>query len=338
MVTQLTITNPTETNLSEAQKKFNATLAELKKQQQALSAWQQTHEHCQNETMAKYEPLWRDYTAERIKLALVLDDYLTHHKFNKQQANKLNELLIQLCQTLITQSDDPELAALHARYCSTNTSSAAEWDVMRAQMDELFGTDNHNADSFADDFMAKQQHNKQEKTKKAAKQSTKHAEETNSALQSLQQIYRQLVASLHPDREPDANERERKTQLMQTVTVAYEQRDLFKLLELQLAESTNRPDMTTVADAQLKNYTQLLTQQIKQCKAEVNDIQMRYKAMLGIAAYHQLTPKRLTQLLKEDTRHLTAQLKQTRSDRQAFERDVEYLKTWLKYIDIQPEY
>lgn len=337
----ITISSHSETTLSEAQKKFNAKLAELQKQQQTLAAWQQTHEQCQNESAAKYEPLWRDYIAERIKLACVLDDYLTNHKFNRQQANKLTDIVMYLCQTLITQTNDAALAELHARYHPTKAheTNLADWDTMREQMADLFDLNEDDANSFADDFMAQQhqQYSEQNKAKKSTKKPSKAETETNQALQSLQQVYRQLVASLHPDREPDANERERKTQLMQTVTVAYEQQDLFKLLELQLTETKNNADLSTIADTQLKNYTRLLEQQIKQCKADINDIQMHYKTMLGIAPYHQLTPKRLTQQLKEDTRHLTEQLKQTRSDRQAFERDIEYLKTWLKYVEVYPE-
>jgi hypothetical protein len=43
-----------------------------------------------------------------------------------------------------------------------------------------------------------------------------------------------LVAALHPDREPDEQERKRKTELMQRVNTSYGKKYLLLLLELQL--------------------------------------------------------------------------------------------------------
>lgn len=51
--------------------------------------------------------------------------------------------------------------------------------------------------------------------------------------QTLRQIYRQLASAWHPDREPDEQERRRKTELMGQANAAYERRDLLSLLRLQ---------------------------------------------------------------------------------------------------------
>jgi len=51
--------------------------------------------------------------------------------------------------------------------------------------------------------------------------------------QTLRQIYRQLASAWHPDREPDEQERQRKTELMGQANAAYERRDLLSLLRLQ---------------------------------------------------------------------------------------------------------
>lgn len=51
--------------------------------------------------------------------------------------------------------------------------------------------------------------------------------------QTLRQIYRQLASAWHPDREPDEQQRRRKTELMGQANAAYERRDLLSLLRLQ---------------------------------------------------------------------------------------------------------
>lgn len=51
--------------------------------------------------------------------------------------------------------------------------------------------------------------------------------------QTLRQIYRQLASAWHPDREPDEQERRRKTDLMGQANAAYERQDLLSLLRLQ---------------------------------------------------------------------------------------------------------
>ena len=51
---------------------------------------------------------------------------------------------------------------------------------------------------------------------------------------SLGAVYRRLVKELHPDREPDHAEREKKSRIMQDITAAYARGDLHALLQLEL--------------------------------------------------------------------------------------------------------
>src|SRR6185436_12237903 len=74
---------------------------------------------------------------------------------------------------------------------------------------------------------------KRRKAKPSAKQLKAEAEATHAS-QSVREVYRKLASELHPDRETDAAERERKTVLMQKVNQAYAAQDLLTLLQLQL--------------------------------------------------------------------------------------------------------
>ena len=71
---------------------------------------------------------------------------------------------------------------------------------------------------------AEERRPQRKKTAKQLAKETREQEEAASISKSIQAVYRQLVAALHPDREPDPTERDRKTELMQNVgcnSVAY---------------------------------------------------------------------------------------------------------------------
>ena len=66
-----------------------------------------------------------------------------------------------------------------------------------------------------------------------AAQQRQHAA-AQQAGQSVRVIFRKLASALHPDREPDPAERQRKTLLMQQANPAYDRNDLLTLLSMQL--------------------------------------------------------------------------------------------------------
>ena len=80
----------------------------------------------------------------------------------------------------------------------------------------------------------------------------KAQEQAQDAKAALRSIYRQLASALHPDREPDPVERERKSALMSQANAAYERGDLTALLQLQLqAEQVDEAHIAQMADDKL---------------------------------------------------------------------------------------
>jgi hypothetical protein len=157
-------------------------------------------------------------------------------------------------------NDDVQLVRLHDKHSDVSYADTQreEMELMQGLAQDVFGVDldpGGNNDDPQEMFRRlgeKLYGAEQEPTprpqrarKKSAKTLAREALREQSALggtKAVREIYRKLASELHPDRESDAAERARKTELMQKVNKAYEARDLLALLELQLRiEQIDRP-------------------------------------------------------------------------------------------------
>ena len=120
------------------------------------------------------------------------------------------------------------------------------------------------------------------------------------ATQSLQVIFRRLATALHPDREQDPAERERKTALMQRITLAYREGRLLDLLELQLeAEGVDLQKVQGLADEQLKIYNQALQRQSDQLECEIMDVEIAFLQRFGLNIPFAVKPRDLSRIMQE---------------------------------------
>ena len=119
------------------------------------------------------------------------------------------------------------------------------------------------------------------KGKKSARQITQEQHKKSDAAlvqKSLQEVFRRLVAALHPDRAPDDAERARRTELMQRVNVAYEKKDLLQLLKLQI--QIDQVGVCAQSDERLKHFNTLLQEQtevLTQALAEAEIIHQTFR-------------------------------------------------------------
>ncbi|MGZ8183832.1 MAG: J domain-containing protein [Methylobacter sp.] len=172
------------------------------------------------------------------------------------------------------------------------------------------------------------------KSKKQLEKEARQEEEEALASKSVQEVYRKLVAALHPDREPDAQERERKTELMQRVNIAYGKKDLLQLLELQLEiEQIDAAHLSQMADSRLKYFNKILREQLAELDQEIYHIQESVKLQLNLPFYTQLSPKQLLLHLANDIRQLQADLVDIQRELEDFQNPAA-LKAWLKTYKI----
>lgn len=168
------------------------------------------------------------------------------------------------------------------------------------------------------------------KTKKQLEKEARQQEEEALASKSVQEVYRKLVAALPPDREPDAEEQKRKTELMQRVNIAYGKKDLLLLLELQLeVEQIDPAHLSHIADSRLKYFNKILKEQLSELEQETNQIENMFKLDLNMPFYALLSPKQLLSGLAKDIQELQREIAAIQNELKTFQNPTS-LKSWLK--------
>lgn len=157
----------------------------------------------------------------------------------------------------------------------------------------------------------------------------------DAATRSLRDVYRKLASVLHPDREPDADARARKTALMQRVNTAYDARDLLRLLALQVeAEQVDPGRFADLADARLEHYNRVLREQSETLARELAALLARFAGMLGAKRRRAPTPQAIEDVLRQELAWLRDESRQLTQDLAAF-RDPRVLKGWLSSLKIR---
>ncbi len=104
----------------------------------------------------------------------------------------------------------------------------------------------------------------------APKKSKKSQKTEELQKKSINLIYKQLAKALHPDLEPDLEKKAGKEEQMKKLTVAYRDRDLSTLLELEQQWIDSSKEASAIKNSdQVKIYNKILKQQIEIIKDRI---------------------------------------------------------------------
>ncbi len=341
--------------LSKAQKLFNSLIKKIDGQKSLLKQWQETIPNYQSQVRSEYEPLWEQYNQQRVELVYLFDAAYPQKLFHKTDRNKLKHLIEDIVTELILEHGMEELKDLYNKYNDTDfdtENQGADEDVgemMKAMFKEMMGVeidddvDVSSPEKFQAALQAKlaeaqaQKEEKRSKRKKTAKQLEKEAklaEEQQNVSKSIQEVYRKLASSLHPDREPDEAERERKTKIMQEVNVAYSKKDLLRLLELQIElEHIDQVHLNNIAEDRLKHFNKILQGQLRELQQEIESIERGFKMQLNWSPFLDLTPEGLMKKLEYDIQSMQHDIDRLKVDIEDFSVP-QTLKAFLKTYKI----
>ena len=343
--------------LSKPQKLFNSLIGRIGKQRALLAAWEAVMPRFQQHYAANLQPLLEQTLAMRLEFVRGLDTaYSQNGKkgLSKSERRYVHELLSDLAEELANETDSAEMKALYQKYSGVDfdQEEAEMMANMKAMMEFELGVDlgddldMSSPDAFIKQMqarLAEEQENQEKhaqaenerraKRKKSTKQHAKEekqlAEEKRVNL-SLREIYRKLASALHPDRELDPAERERKTVLMQRVNQAYDKKNLLQLLELQMEiEHIDQTAINSLSEERLAHYNKILKEQLAELEQQVRFVDYDFKMRFGIDPYSSLKPDSLLRHLEQDIVLARQELRDIESDVNATQ-NLASLKALLK--------
>ncbi len=337
--------------LSKSQKSFNRLIKQIEQKRQQLAAWEATIPRYQKKHIDEMVPLNETIQAMQARMVLRLDQAHGKKGLTRKERGELAELIVQLASGLPTLRDNAELQAIYNKHSTSDFESdlADDKQMIKDMLEEMMGIqldDDVDLES-PEDFMRKAQTKlaeKQEsdaaareareaKRKKTAKQVAREAAEEaaeKEISESIREVYRKLASALHPDREPDPEERERKNALMQKANKAYDSRNLLQLLELQLElEHIDPAALAQLSEDRLKRYNVILKDQVRELEMELIHVEADFIARFRIDSMFSLRPDYVLQQLDNELAEKQEGLLDMERDLVAFE-DINAVKSFLR--------
>ena len=350
---------PSAAPLSAQQKKFNRHIERINEERALLSAWQEAIAAYRERHAREVVPLRGSHIALLVELVQHLDAHSSDKKLTKAERRDLSEAITDRLAILIgAVPDEATRASLKEVY---NRHSGSDYDAEEAEGTEtarelaetmardMFGFDldleGADLDSPEDLMrrMAEQMHaqkaqaeeqraaHRAARPRKPSARERKAQEEASQATQSVREIYRKLASHLHPDRETDPAERERKTALMQRVNQAYADNKLLDLLQLQLeVEQIDPEHIAGLSEERLKHYNRVLAEQLSELQMEVDAVQGHFVMEFGLDPYQRLKPARVMGELRTLLQTAEYQNILLRKELNSLRTGLPALKSWIK--------
>ena len=330
--------------LAPEKKLFNQLLAKIEKSKEALRNLTHLMDEHRTQYAKRLLPLEKQRWVLQTQMVLFLDLRLQNSKgLSKPVRVYMAEVLCSVAAGLFNSPEGEQMRSVYERHAypdelGSESDAALEMaDAMQDMMSQVFGIDLEGDEQLQSPEqvmaaalrkMQEQQAARQAKRKKTPKQ--KLAErDTMDADKVLRDIYRKLASALHPDREPDEKERQRKTALMVQVNVANEKKDLLVLLQLQLKVEQIDPDAVSVmAEDKLRHFNNVLKEQATSLKRELSQAEQMFRSEFGLS-YGAITPRSLDLALRHQLREHEAFIGQMKDDI-AQVQDDKGLKSWVK--------
>ena len=348
-----------QANLSKGQKVFNNLVKKIEKMRTRLAAWEQAVPSYQQKYINEWAPLIESSMDLRSKLVCCLDRAYDQRGLTKTDRRAIANLITELAGELVAARNDPQMKTLYNQYSQSDYDSeeAANLKGMQFVLEGVLGValgDDLDLSS-PDDLLARAQEKihasqrefdaerqarekRQTKRAKSAKQLAFEARQQAEAHQlsgSIREVYRKLASALHPDREADPQERDRKTALMQRVNQAYDKQNLLQLLELQLElEHIDQSAINNLSEDRLKHYNKILKDQLAELEQEIHHAEGGFRAQFDIPPFVAVSPSTIMRDLASDIVSLQFAIRDLERDLLVFD-DANATKAWVKHLRSQ---
>lgn len=344
--------------LTKAQKQFNKWVEKIKAQRLAIEQWRDFIPKHMERCSQEMDPLLVQLRARRIEMVDLLDAAMDGKALSKLQRASARDVLLGQLDELLSEEREPRLESIFDKYSDVSFSDSN--DGIQEMLEDLFagGPSRHAFDPHrhgsgphtqtgqpapeVDAMPGEPSTSRGTAAKKKSKKDDKKLERerlredaAQRAKQSVREIYRKLASALHPDREPDQAQRDRKTLLMQQVNKAYDDGNLLALLELQLAiEQIDHADLAGMSEERVGHFNEVLKEQSRSLDEELSTLTMPFSMIMNWNAA-KLTPQIVSREFSSDLQEQRMLLQQLEADLIEF-RDIKCLKAFLKTHQPEP--
>ena len=325
-----------EAPLGKDQKTFNSLIRKIEGARARLAEWEQAIPRFRQKYVSELLPLQEKETALLIQLAKKYDFVHAQKGLTSGERRKLSALIVQLTQGILDRVADDEIKAIYNLHSQSDydAEEAAEQARMKDLLEDVLGMKlGEEVDLRSPEEMLKRvegefraQHEAEQEEAaaraqsaraqaRAARQQAKREAEEKQLSQSIREVYRKMASALHPDREADPVERQRKTELMQRVNDAYARGNLLQLLELQLQlEQIDAAHLANIGGERLKHYIKILKGQLSELEAELERVADGFCFEFGLSTFERIRPEGLMPIMKADLAHCAASIRGLQND------------------------
>ncbi len=346
--------------LSKGQKAFNTLIRQIEKKRSRLAAWEAALPPYQQKYAGEMVGLLDESLDVQVEMVHCLDRASGWAGLTKTERREIESMIIELAVGLVAARDDAQLKAIYNRHSRSDydAEEAAGMEGMKTLLEDVLGVelgDDFDIDSPEDmlgraraamrESQAQYDAEREERKarlsmrKKSPKQLAREAQQEadeRQLRQSISEIYRKLASALHPDREPDPLERERKTALMKRANLAYEKNNLLQLLELQLElEHIDQSALGNISEDRLKHYNRILKEQLAELDQEILRIEDGFRAQFSLDPFESVSPGSILRELSMEIVEVQRCIRDAKKDLLAFE-NVKTLKAWLRALRRRP--
>ncbi|BBO60461.1 molecular chaperone DnaJ [Mycoavidus sp. B2-EB] len=351
---------PAQSNLalSKEQKAFNSLIRQIDKRRNRLGAWETATLAFQQRYVNDLLPLEQASGALQIQMVHCLDRAYGRKELTQTERRKTAAVIVDWARDLI--DEEESLKTIYNKYnpIDYDSETASEVDDMKSVLEMILGVDlgdDLDISSPEDLLHHAQAHIEQKQVKTEAETTAREArrtarkksprqraaearaqEEQAQISLSIREVYRKLASTLHPDREVDPQERDRKTKLMQRVNAAYAKNNLLQLLELQLElEHIDQHSINSISENRLKHYNKVLKEQVLELDQEIRHVEATFRHTYGIGPFEELSPDSVLKDLAIEIKSFQKNIQALEHDLVAFE-NIKNLKGWLKTLRLVP--
>ena len=325
--------------LTPQQKKFSTLMQRIARQRELLQQWDAAILAFRQRHAAQWLPLEQEERQLKVQLLQRLDR-LSDQTLAKAERAHVQEVIRAFVDELLphagNESERDALKAIYNRHAQQDYDSEqkaiaqAQDAVARAMARQGLGVE-LSAQAQATAPLHEPHERAHAAQRKPAARELRAQAEKKQTSQSVREIYRKLASSLHPDRETNPAERERKTALMQRANQAYKAGNLPALLQLQLEmEQIDAQHMAGLSEERLRHYNRVLDGQCRELEQEMQRLCTSFFCAYGLSPFAHHTPKNIGALLMKNLQALAARNGALRRVQQQLAGDPASFTHWLR--------